>query len=449
MTPATGAGLFGRAGLGRGAPMVAVVVVRGGQLPLGGDEAVAEAGGTVVLAGSGTEAAAMELLAARRVRCAELGDFAPGAWAVALAPLLAPAAVVLLPASPDGRDLAPRLAHVLGRPLLAGATEVGQHRAVLVRRGGLVSEVHRIDGPVVATLVPGVRGVAPRRGGAVPEVVAVESALAGPDARARGVGSADAAGAGVGPSGDAEVRGGGPGDRGPGSIGHAAGGRDAAEAGAGARTGDEAATTGGSVPTPGAVMRDAAVVEVVPPDPATVDLADARRIVAGGAGLGGPEPFVLLERVAVGLGAAFGATRVASDVGWAPHDRYIGTTGVAVDPDLYVALGISGAVQHVTGLGQPRHVVAVNTDASAPMMALADLAIVTDARALLTALAARLGVADGAPGDHAAGGDDAGAGSGASRFAEAAPGHPAGDDDAEAGPDATTTDRSGVADAGT
>jgi electron transfer flavoprotein alpha subunit len=66
---------------------------------------------------------------------------------------------------------------------------------------------------------------------------------------------------------------------------------------------------------------------------------------------------------------------------------------VAVDPDLYVALGISGAVQHVTGLGQPRHVVAVNTDASAPMMALADLAIVTDARALLRELATRLGVA--------------------------------------------------------
>jgi electron transfer flavoprotein alpha subunit len=299
--------------------MVAVVVVRDGQLPAGGDEAVAEAGGDAVLAGTGTDAAAKDLVAGRRIRCAELGDFAAGAWAVALAPLVAAADVVVLPASPDGRDLAPRLAHVLGRPLLAGATEIVSDRVTLVRQGGLVSETHLLVGPAVVTLVPGVRGVEPAEGGAAIEQV--------------------------------EVR----------------------------------------VP---AEVHDAAVIETLPPDPSTVDLADARRIAAGGAGLGGPEPFALLERVAVALGAAFGATRVASDLGWAPHDRYIGTTGVAVDPDLYVALGISGAVQHVTGLGQPAHVVAVNTDPSAPMMAMADLAIVTDARALLAELADRLGVTD-------------------------------------------------------
>ncbi|MGH9232091.1 MAG: FAD-binding protein [Acidimicrobiales bacterium] len=396
------AGLFEEVGLGTGSPMVAVVVVRDGQVPLGGDEAVAEAGGSAVLAGSGTEAAAKELLAARRVRCAELGDFAPGAWAVALAPLVASAAVVLLPASPDGRDLAPRLAHLLGRPLLAGATEVGHDRAVLVRRGGLVSEVHRIDGPVVATLVPGVRGVDPVRGEATVDVVAVEPAGRGHGAGDAGERSAErppATGGSVARTGSAVPR--------PGATVHDAAGGDVA-------------TSGPAGSAPGDAAHDAAVVEVVPPDPSTVDLADARRIVAGGAGLGGPEPFVLLERVAIALGAAFGATRVASDVGWAPHDRYIGTTGVAVDPDLYVALGISGAVQHVTGLGQPRHVIAVNTDASAPMMALADLAIVTDARALLTELAGRLGVAD--------------AGAGA---AHSGPG------------DAGTTDRSGAADAGT
>jgi electron transfer flavoprotein alpha subunit len=369
------AGLFEAAGLVAGSPMVAVVVVRDGQVPLGGDEAVAEAGGTAVLAGSGTEAAAKELLAARHVRCAELGDFAPGAWAVALAPLVASAAVVLLPASPDGRDLAPRLAHVLGRPLLAGATEVGRDRAVLVRRGGLVSEVHRIDGPVVATLVPGIRGVEPVRGEAIVDLVAVEPAGVG-----RGTGGAGERSGGRTPAANEETARSGPAVSAPGATVHDAAGGDVAGSGPAAPAADAGA-------------HDAAVVAVVPPDPSTVDLADARRIVAGGAGLGGPEPFVLLERVAIALGAAFGATRVASDVGWAPHDRYIGTTGVAVDPDLYVALGISGAVQHVTGLGQPRHVVAVNTDASAPMMALADLAIVTDARALLRELATRLGVA--------------------------------------------------------
>ncbi|MFP3899342.1 MAG: mycofactocin-associated electron transfer flavoprotein alpha subunit [Acidimicrobiia bacterium] len=316
--------------------MVAVVVVRDGELPAGGDEAVAEAGGHAVLAGSGTEPAAKELPGARHVRCAELGDFAPGGWARALAPLVAGAGIVVLPGSPDGRDLAPRLAHALGRPLLAGATEVTHDRVVLVRYGGLVSETHAVTGPVVATLVPGVRGVEPadngspagNRTGARVEVVDVRVQ----DDRHDGV--------------------------------------------------DDG-------------VHDATVVEVVPPDPGTVDLADARRIVAGGAGLGGPEPFTLLPQVAAALGAASGATRVASDLGWAPHDRYIGTTGVAVDPDLYVALGISGAVQHVTGLGNPSHVVAVNTDPSAPMMALADLAIVTDARALLDALADRLGVVRG------------------------------------------------------
>ncbi len=302
------------------AGMVAVVVVRDGELPAGADEAVAEAGGDALLAGTGTEAAAKDLVACRHARCAEIGSFAAGAWAQALAPLVAGIRVVVLPASPDGRDLAPRLAHALGRPLLAGATEVAADRVVLVRRGGLVSETHALDGPAVATLVPGVRGVEPVAEGATVEPV--EAGL---------------------PSG----------------------------------------------------THDTTVVATVPPDPGTVELADARRIVAGGAGLGGPEPFALLEQVAVALGAAFGATRVASDVGWAPHDRYIGTTGVAVDPDLYVALGISGAVQHVTGLGQPAHVVAVNTDPSAPMMAMADLAIVTDARALLDALADRLGVARG------------------------------------------------------
>jgi electron transfer flavoprotein alpha subunit len=79
-------------------------------------------------------------------------------------------------------------------------------------------------------------------------------------------------------------------------------------------------------------------------------------------------------------------------MGWVAHERYIGTTGVAVTPELYVALGISGAIQHVTGLGSPRHVVAVNTDSSCPMMAMADLALVTDAPGLLEALARRLGV---------------------------------------------------------
>jgi electron transfer flavoprotein alpha subunit len=294
--------------------MLAVIVVRDGVLPAGADECVAEAGGRVMLCGSGTEAAAKQLVAAIEVRCAELGSFAVGTWARAFADELANERVVLLPASADGRDLAPRLAHALGRPLLAGAVAVDAHRVVLVRGGGLLSETRLIDGDVVATLEPGVRGV---------ETLAVSPTIDRLDI--------------------------------PLESGH-----------------------------------DAAILELIPPDPATVDLAEAARIAAGGAGLGGPESFEVLQRVAVALGASYGASRVAADAGWVPQDRFIGTTGVAVDPELYIAFGISGAVQHVSGLGQPAHIVAVNTDASAPMMAMADLAIETDARALLDELARRL-----------------------------------------------------------
>jgi electron transfer flavoprotein alpha subunit len=81
---------------------------------------------------------------------------------------------------------------------------------------------------------------------------------------------------------------------------------------------------------------------------------------------------------------------VATDAGWAPLERQIGSTGVAIDPELYIALGISGAVQHIAGLGQPAHIVSINLDPSCPMMEMADLAIVTDARAVVAELRVRL-----------------------------------------------------------
>ena len=94
------------------------------------------------------------------------------------------------------------------------------------------------------------------------------------------------------------------------------------------------------------------------------------------------------------LGASVGATRVVTDRHWLPDERQIGTTGVVVDPRLYLAFGISGAVQHTSGLGRPDHIVSVNTDASCPMMQLADLAIVADANAVLDELAHLLGLGD-------------------------------------------------------
>ena len=100
----------------------------------------------------------------------------------------------------------------------------------------------------------------------------------------------------------------------------------------------------------------------------------------------------LLGRLGQAFGASLGATRVVTDAGWTDAERQIGTTGVEVEPDLYVAFGISGAVQHVMGLGPPNRVISVNVDPSCPMMAMADLAVVCDVPALLPVLADRLGI---------------------------------------------------------
>ncbi len=143
---------------------------------------------------------------------------------------------------------------------------------------------------------------------------------------------------------------------------------------------------------------DAESVEVLQPEPSTVDLAEAHRILGGGAGL------VPAGADGVAADAAAGGRcgRAGGECGRHPggyrrgldesYERQIGTTGVAVDPELYVAFGISGAAQHVGGLGEPEHVVSVNTDPSCPMTLMADLGIVADAPAVLAELAGRLGV---------------------------------------------------------
>ena len=307
---------------------MAVVVARAGRLPAGADEAVAEAGGRAVLVGGGTAEAAANLTGSARLWLAETATGA-GELAGRLAPLLRPCPLVILPASPDGRDLAPRLAARLGRPLLAGAVscrlEGGRPSADLLRADGRVVVPATTAGPAVATLWPGSRSPAPAGAPAVISQLQLPAAEPGTD--------------------------------------------------------------------PG-------VVELIEPDPATMDLAEAPRVLGGGAGLvrpGAPDEqaravFALMAEVAAALGASAGATRVVTDAGWMGYDRQIGTTGVSLDPELYVALGVSGASQHVGGLGAPGHVVSVNVDPSCPMTAMADLGLVTDALELLLELARRLGV---------------------------------------------------------
>jgi len=135
----------------------------------------------------------------------------------------------------------------------------------------------------------------------------------------------------------------------------------------------------------------------LPPDPRSVRLGEAERIVAAGLGIGSPELLPAVQELADLLSAALGASRPAADRGWLTFDRQIGTTGQQVSPRLYVAIGVSGATQHLAGVREAETVVAINTDPACPMMARATLAAVGDAGEVVAALRRRLQQRRGAP----------------------------------------------------
>ena len=292
--------------------MIAVIPVRDGVAPAGADEAICEASGQAIIIGSGTPTAAETLSSVATHLWLVETDIHAAKVVAALENINRSHDSLILPATPDGRDLAPHLAHALGRPLYAGSISISDNKVSVSRNGGLSIVDFMPHQAFVATLQIGIRGT--------------ENISSNPT---------------ITPINIASV----------------------------------------SRPTSSVTS-----MAVLPPDASTMDLSEAPRIIGGGAGLESGDRFIQLQNVATALDASMGVTRVITDRGWADHERQIGTTGVVVDPDLYISFGVSGAVQHTSGLGQPDHIISVNTDAHCPMMQMSDLAIVADANAVLEEL---------------------------------------------------------------
>jgi electron transfer flavoprotein alpha subunit len=264
-----------------------------------------------------------------------LAGYAPQAWARVLADLATEtgATAVLAAGTDRGNEVLAHLGAITGLPMAANCTVVTPdggrtHRIVRHRWAGLLLEHAVMEAPV-ALFTVATDAVAP-----VP-VVAVPEASPGPP----------------------QV---------PASVQVHVHKPELAEADLVVRAAESAGRAGG------------------------VSLATARVVVGGGRGVGGADGFAPLEELAELLGGVVGVSRVVTSEGWRPHRQQVGQTGTKITPELYLACGISGAIQHIAGCAGAKHIIVINTDPGAPILAHADYAIIGDLHQVIPALVAAL-----------------------------------------------------------